>query len=84
MSKTTLYRIILQYRAELNQGLNELAGRGTPEEQMKQALTLLFKELAAEAKLKTMPANLSPEDYEMCGRVVNQYHQNLLKALEEV
>ena len=50
----------------------------------KQALTSLIKELVAEAKPKTMPSNLSPENYEKCERVVNQYHQNLLKALEEV
>ncbi len=50
----------------------------------KQAITSLIKELVAEAKPKTMPSNLSPEDYEKCERVVNQYHQNLLKALEEV
>ena len=50
----------------------------------KQALTSLIKELVAEAKPKTMPSNLSPENYERCERMVNQYHQNLLKALEEV
>ena len=50
----------------------------------KQAITSLIKELVAEAKPKTMPSNLSPENYEKCERVVNQYHQNLLKALEEV
>lgn len=50
----------------------------------KQDLTSLIKELVAEAKPKTMPSNLSPENYETCERVVNQYHQNLLKALEEV
>ena len=50
--------------------------------QFKQALTSLIKELVAEAKPKTMPSNLSPENYERCERVVNQYHQNLLKALE--
>ena len=49
----------------------------------KQAITSLIKELVAEAKPKTMPSNLSPENYERCERVVNQYHQNLLKALEE-
>ena len=49
----------------------------------KQALTSLYKELVAEAKPKTMPSNLSPENYERCERVVNQYHQNLLKALED-
>ena len=49
-----------------------------------EAITLLIKELVAEAKPKTMPSNLSPENYEKCERVVNQYHQNLLKALEEV
>lgn len=38
MSKTTLDSIILQYRAELNQGLNELAGHGTPEEQLRRAI----------------------------------------------
>ena len=53
-------------------------------EKAKQALTSLIKELVAVAKPKTMPSNLSPEDYEKCERVVNQYHQNLLKALEEV
>ena len=50
----------------------------------KQSITPLIKELVAEAKPKTMPSNLSPENYEKCERVVNQYHQNLLKALEEV
>lgn len=50
----------------------------------KQAITLLIKELVVEAKPKTMPSNLSPENYERCERVVNQYHQNLLKGLEEV
>ena len=54
------------------------------QERAKQALTSLIKELVAEAKPKTMPSNLSPEDYEKCERVVNQYHQNLLKELEEV
>ena len=50
----------------------------------KQAITLLVKGLVAEAKPKTMPSNLSPENYERCERVVNQYHQNLLKALEQL
>ncbi len=50
----------------------------------KEAITSLIKELVAEAKPKTMPSNLSPENYEKCERVVNQYHQNLLKALEDV
>ncbi len=53
-------------------------------DEAKQALTSLIKELVAEAKPKTMPSNLSPENYEKCERVVNQYHQNLLKALEDV
>ena len=52
-------------------------------DEAKQAFTSLIKELVAEAKPKTMPSNLSPENYETCERVVNQYHQNLLKALEE-
>lgn len=47
------------------------------------AITSLIKELVAEAKPTTMPSNLSPENYEKCERAVNQYHQNLLKALEE-
>ena len=50
---------------------------------LKQAITSLTKELVAEAKPKTMPSNLSPENYEKCERVVNQYHQNLLKAFEK-
>lgn len=50
-------------------------------DEAKQALTSLFEELVAEAKPKTMPSNLTPENYERCERVVNQYHQNLLKAL---
>ena len=57
---------------------------GTTTEELKQAITSLIKELVAEAKPKTMPSNLSPENYERCERVVNQYHQNILKALEEV
>ena len=50
----------------------------------KQAHTSLIKELVAEAKPTTMPSNLSPENYEKCERVVNQFEQNLLKELEEV
>ena len=49
----------------------------------KQAIISLITELVAEAKPKTMPSNLSPEDYEKCERVVNQYHQNILKALRK-
>lgn len=37
-SRDSLDEILLQYRAELNQGLNELAGHGTAEEQAKQAI----------------------------------------------
>ena len=55
-----------------------------PFDEAVEAITSLIKELVEEAKPKTMPSNLSPENYERCERVVNQYHQNLLKALEEV
>ena len=34
----SLKQIILQYRAELHQGLNELAGHGTAEEQFRRAI----------------------------------------------
>lgn len=64
--------------------VNTVTKMNDTDTQSKQALTSLIKELAAEAKPKTMPSNLSPENYEKCERVVNQYHQNLLKGLEEV
>ena len=57
---------------------------GTSSEATKQSITSLIKELVAEAKPTTMPSNLSPENYEKCERVVNQFEQNLLKELEEV
>lgn len=40
--------ILLQYRAELKQGLNELAGRGTPEEQAVKQINLLLAEVIDE------------------------------------
>ena len=58
--------------------------RSMVDKKTRQAITSLTKELVAEAKPRTMPSNLSPENYETCERIVNQYHQNLLKALEEV
>jgi hypothetical protein len=40
--------ILLQYRAELKQGLNELAGHGTPEEQARTQINLLLEEVIDE------------------------------------
>lgn len=73
------------YNERLDDLLTELrSGTINFDDKSKKAITSLIKELVAEAKPETMPSNLSPEDYEKCERVVNQYHQNLLKALEEV
>jgi len=41
--------LILQYHAEQRNGLNELAGHGTADEQLKQAITQLITEASEEA-----------------------------------
>ena len=119
MSKTTLDSIILQYRAELNQGLNELAGHGTPEEQMKRAILRWVADevIGNNGKLKRVKnayrrdisgytesmTKVSLEDgrsrnrlrneqrkilakhgYKGYNQAIDQFEQNLLKALEEV
>ena len=50
----------------------------------KQAITSLIKELVAEAKPEVKAHPLGPVTLADCQRGLDQFEQNLLKALEEV
>jgi len=51
---------------------------------LKQAITSLIKELVEEAKPEIKAHPLGPVTLADCQRGLDQYEQNLLKALEEV
>ena len=54
------------------------------EREAKQAITSLIKELVAEAKPEIKAHPLGPVTLADCQRGLDQFEQNLLKALEEV
>lgn len=49
---TWLLKELLQYKAELSQGLNELAGNGTPEEQAVRRMYAHIEQMTTEAYKK--------------------------------
>lgn len=53
-------------------------------DEAKQAITSLIKELVAEAKPEIKAHPLGPVTLADCQRGLDQFEQNLLKALEEV
>ena len=75
----------IEYRESLPYG-NQLANQG----ELKQALTSLFKELVAEAKPSKkhvgdeVAENRSYTGERLFNATIDEYHANLLKALEEV
>lgn len=61
-----LDQILLQFLAEYHQGLNELAGHGTAQEQVKQRLIVWWDKAVREAsihELKNIPRTRSKQAY---------------------
>lgn len=68
---TWLLKELLQYKAELSQGLNELAGNGTPEEQAVRRMYAHIEQMRTEAEAKAYKRGYA------AGNATKNYHSNV-------